>query len=488
MSAYNGTQPYAFLSYSHKDTERIMPLLEKLQGVGCNIWYDEGIAPGDEWAETIAQKLSEASLFFLVLSENSIASQNVKREIYYAVNHNIPMLTFYLESVSLSQGLAMQLGVSQAVFSSNDVEKDCAALCKVFPKQTEAAPVAEPPAAEQPPKETPPVETKTDAPQKASPKVKKSKKIPLLSMGILAVAIAVGVLLYHFLISPNLEYGRALSLMEEERYEEALVILKELGETEKIAECNAAIPERNYQRALRLFDSGTITEAYEALIALDGYKDSAEKAQAIYSAYKTEKIKSASVGDTVLFGSYEQNGISADGGEEIEWTVLDKKDGKILVISQYCLACRPFHSDSVSATWDASSIRQWLNEAFFTAAFSEEEQGRISAAAVPAHKNPSFPDVAAGTDTTDRVFLLSLDEAKQYFTSAQGMQGKLTPAAEKENETSSLKDGSVWWLRTPGTNGSYTAGVESMGYVFPTGYYRSTTRGIRPAMWITLDN
>ena len=133
MKAYTGLYPYAFMSYSHKDEDKIKPLIDKLQSVGCNIWYDEGILPADEWAETIAKKLSKATLFFLILSNNSIESQNVKREIYYAVSNDIPILTFYLENVELSQGIAMQLGISQAIHTKNNIESDFTTLKNVFP-------------------------------------------------------------------------------------------------------------------------------------------------------------------------------------------------------------------------------------------------------------------------------------------------------------------------------------------------------------------
>lgn len=139
MKAYNGLYPYAFMSYSHKDEGRIKGLIDRLQSVGCNIWYDEGILPADEWAETIAKKLAGAKLFFLILSKNSIASQNVKREIYYAVSNDIPILTFYLEKVEMSQGIEMQLGVSQAIHSKNDVETDCRTIKNTFPTDAVSA-------------------------------------------------------------------------------------------------------------------------------------------------------------------------------------------------------------------------------------------------------------------------------------------------------------------------------------------------------------
>ena len=63
MKAYTGLYPYAFMSYSHKDEDKIKPLIGKLQSVGCNIWYDEGILPADEWAEPLL-KSSRRQHFF----------------------------------------------------------------------------------------------------------------------------------------------------------------------------------------------------------------------------------------------------------------------------------------------------------------------------------------------------------------------------------------------------------------------------------------
>ena len=134
MQAYTGLYPYAFMSYSHKDGDKIVPLVQKLQKIGCNIWFDEGILPADEWAETIAQKLANASLFFLILSKNSVASQNVKREIYYAVSKDIPILTYYLEDINLPEGIALQLGVSQAIHATQNTQTDCDAIKDVFPQ------------------------------------------------------------------------------------------------------------------------------------------------------------------------------------------------------------------------------------------------------------------------------------------------------------------------------------------------------------------
>lgn len=138
MKAYRGIRPYAFMSYSHRDEDRILKLVEKLQSVGCNIWYDAEILPAEEWAERIGEKIASASIFFLVISKNSIESQYVKKELSFAISKDIPILTFYLEDVELSNGLAMQLVNSQAVYTKNNIDIDCNSLRKGFPEDTKA--------------------------------------------------------------------------------------------------------------------------------------------------------------------------------------------------------------------------------------------------------------------------------------------------------------------------------------------------------------
>ena len=134
FKAYTGIRPYAFLSYSHKDIEKVFPLMERLQQVGCNIWYDEGIHPADEWADTIAKKLTGAQVVLLMLSKNSINSQNVKREIYYAVSKEIDIIPFYIDDVALPEGLELQLGIFQAI-RSNNPQDDFTALKSSFPPE-----------------------------------------------------------------------------------------------------------------------------------------------------------------------------------------------------------------------------------------------------------------------------------------------------------------------------------------------------------------
>lgn len=44
--AYSGDEPFLFVSYSHADSQAVYDELRWLNGQGVNIWYDEGISPG----------------------------------------------------------------------------------------------------------------------------------------------------------------------------------------------------------------------------------------------------------------------------------------------------------------------------------------------------------------------------------------------------------------------------------------------------------
>lgn len=139
MKAYTGPDSYAFLSYSRKDTDRIRPLIDRLQMAGCRIWYDEGIHNSSEWTEIIADRLANTSLLFVVISKNSVESKYVKREIKYAEGKDIPILPFYIEDVKLPSELEFLIGTMQSVFSKWDLETDFRAVYPDFPKDIPGA-------------------------------------------------------------------------------------------------------------------------------------------------------------------------------------------------------------------------------------------------------------------------------------------------------------------------------------------------------------
>jgi hypothetical protein len=57
LRAYEGSEPYIFISYSHKNKDVVLPVIEALQNSGYNVWFDIGIEAGSEWPEYIATHL-----------------------------------------------------------------------------------------------------------------------------------------------------------------------------------------------------------------------------------------------------------------------------------------------------------------------------------------------------------------------------------------------------------------------------------------------
>lgn len=255
------------------------------------------------------------------------------------------------------------------------------------------------------------------------------------------------------------------------------------------------IPNGKYRDAIALLDAGNIVEGYEALVALNGYKDSAAKVNAAFDKYKAEKLKAATFGERVFFGSYEQDYNTTNGREKIEWLVLTKKDSKVLLISDKALDCRPYNTSYVDITWETCSLREWLNGAFLNAAFSAEEQAMIADTSVSASKNPKY-STAPGNATTDKVFLLSINEANRYFDSDEASQCVPTAYAttngawrRSDTYTAGGFATCLWWLRSPGGNQNRGAVIDDAGTVSCYGYGVNYERGgVRPALWINLDS
>lgn len=117
IAAYNGEKPYIFVSYAHRDSERVMPSIEAMVEAGYRIWFDLGIEAGTEWSNTIASHLRDCSAFIFFASGNSVESENCLDEVAYAKSHKKPALLIFLEEdVVLPEGTEMQTARFQRMF------------------------------------------------------------------------------------------------------------------------------------------------------------------------------------------------------------------------------------------------------------------------------------------------------------------------------------------------------------------------------------
>ena len=117
-------RPYAFISYSHRDSDQVMPVLDRLKRRDVAVWYDQGIEVGSEWPEFIAQALVGARCVIAFITPNSVASQNCRREINFAISKGIDVVAAYLEPTDLSPGMELQLNTLQALYRENYPDED----------------------------------------------------------------------------------------------------------------------------------------------------------------------------------------------------------------------------------------------------------------------------------------------------------------------------------------------------------------------------
>lgn len=224
------------------------------------------------------------------------------------------------------------------------------------------------------------------------------------------------------------------------------------------------------------------------------YKDSASKLNSIKPQYQKISLSKAAVGDYVFFGTYEQDNNTSDGEEEIEWIVLAKENSKVLVISKYALDGQQYNSSYKDITWETCSLRTWMNETFLNKVFSADEQAKIATTNVSENKD-LMDSTDPGNATMDKVFLLSIAEAKEYFMTAESRKCVPTAYAKAQGvytgsgyTTVSGEATCWWWLRSPGHDQRSAALGDYDGSVL--GYGVSASGGfaaVRPALWISLE-
>ncbi|MDR0531085.1 MAG: DUF6273 domain-containing protein [Oscillospiraceae bacterium] len=219
-------------------------------------------------------------------------------------------------------------------------------------------------------------------------------------------------------------------------------------------------PMAAYGKAGSLEKKGEYALAFESFNRMGDYRDARARALALQGKLVTARA--------------EQEDITLGG---VAWQVLEVRDGKALVISKDALEERPYNDELVNVTWETSSLRKYLNETFINNRFSGEEQARIQTTKVKNGVNPENGS-KNGKDTSDRIFLLSLEEANLYFTDNVARACRYNGS------------GAYWWLRSSGAamDGLYTAAIVlddgSLGYTGTAVNWGR--RYVRPAMWISL--
>lgn len=192
---------------------------------------------------------------------------------------------------------------------------------------------------------------------------------------------------------------------------------------------------------------------------------------------------------TVIFGRYPQG----ENGEvePLLWRVLHVKGSMVLLITEKLIDAVAYNKFYGSVTWETCTLRKWMNKNFIWEAFDEEEASHIAEVRVKNPNNQHY-DTDGGNDTKDKVFALSIEEAKGYFLSDRDRVAEVTPYAigrgsyytQTKQMLSELKVG-WWWLRSPYNEGGIAADVHPDGRIDEYGDYVISFGGsVRPALWV----
>ena len=238
---------------------------------------------------------------------------------------------------------------------------------------------------------------------------------------------------------------------------------------------------------------GSVTKNTNYLIYGDGKEETAKYRKAL------EMIQEKGLAITVLpmsqflivcrgkglveFGSYP---FDADGSPKpIKWIILDQDGNRSLLFSAFELERKPFHDEKFGKiTWETCALRKWLNKDFYKMAFSKEEQTHILTTEVTTENHPEY-GTPGGNDTTDKVFLLSIEEIARYLTDYT-RRIKPTPFVMTQI-TASWSGEDWWWLRSPGYYEGSASSVDPFGRVSLYGDRElDTIRAVCPAMWVEL--
>lgn len=358
-------------------------------------------------------------------------------------------------------------------------------------------------------------------------------KNPFIIVPIITVCLIVCIFITHIFIVPQIRYKKGLKLLntakysssakvfsklhdykdsdkllkrakrlqadvliKENSYEAAYNILEEIGDYESV---NANI----YERASKLLESNNYNESLKLYNRIKNYKDSANKLDEIMFVSEKDDLRSAQIGDTVKLGKYEQDNSIENGSESIEWIVLDNKDGKLFLLSKYCIgvdyfddtyieegrniacleASASYKSVAYASSWKACSLGKYLNNGFVEEAFNNLEQ-KLIISSLYQTMNDSDKDGEI-YETYNKVVLLSRSEARHYFKTIN--EFKCKPTAVAIDEGISETDGfSPWWLRDTGGGSTNASFVDAEGILDSFGDPVNEKFGIRPAMWVTI--
>lgn len=98
-----------FLSYAHKDSAKVVSIVQDLQKYGFDVWIDrQNIKGGELWSEEIARAIRKCHYYVLLVSKASTQSDSIRREVHLAHLKNRKMILLRLDATEIPDEIAFQ--------------------------------------------------------------------------------------------------------------------------------------------------------------------------------------------------------------------------------------------------------------------------------------------------------------------------------------------------------------------------------------------
>ena len=149
----------------------------------------------------------------------------------------------------------------------------------------------------------------------------------------------------------------------------------------------------------------------------------------------------------------------------------DGENNKVLLLSKYGLDAKPYNTQNTDVTWETCTLRKWLNSEYYKSAFSNTQKEAIIESELENPNNPEYWDTYGGNTTRDKIFLLSIDEARKYI-----------------NDYHILAINREWWLRSPGEDSCHAAYIDYKGIYTIFGNHVNVKYSVRPAFRIDMKS
>ncbi len=115
FNPYEGTENYIFISYAHANSALVEPIVNRLNLLGYNVWYDRGIEYGDKWIRSIEEHLRKSSVILSFISPQYSQSDWCMREYTYAEKIGKEVIHIKLTEGILEGGLGMMISNRQII-------------------------------------------------------------------------------------------------------------------------------------------------------------------------------------------------------------------------------------------------------------------------------------------------------------------------------------------------------------------------------------